>query len=316
MIGHTRAQKNNFVSIVGLRGAPLGLVRAYGEAPVAIRSAVEMAIPHMARGCVEHIASDVCSPKLFTALRVVMPQLKSMSLDAMHLCFAVDSHTKKHRIRPTVIGLVVRSIMGKFNIPSKRLVDTVPYCGQVPLRLTAEEATETAHIRDGDLPHTEAKQCLLQMNPNVAMLSLAEFAHLIAAVVVVYPQHMDTTHDKTTLRRILLHACTPARFQWYLNNVRYRSSIPWQLERFMAAGTTRNEQLHARLNAHYRGTVSISKRVLTAEVNTWLAAEMAVFLKAFTAKLSRRMQRVDMLPFVASTTTIFFTDGMDEVSEC
>ena len=155
----------------------------------------------------------------------------------------------------------------------------------------------------------------MQMDPNVAMHSLVELARLIAAVVVVYPEHMDTTHDKTTLRRILLHACTPDRFQWYLNNVRYRSSLPWHLERFMAVGMTRNEQFHARRNAHYRTTVSISKRILTAEVNTWLAAEMAIFLRALTAKLSRRVHRVDMLPFVASTTTICsHTDWLKFVS--
>ena len=66
------------------------------------------------------------TPKLFEVLRVMLPQLQSMSRDAMHLCFAVDSHTKKHRIRPTVTGLAMRSIMGKFNIPSTHLAGSVP----------------------------------------------------------------------------------------------------------------------------------------------------------------------------------------------
>ena len=30
------------------------------------------------------------------------PKLKCLSLDAMHLCFAVDGHTKKHRMRPAL----------------------------------------------------------------------------------------------------------------------------------------------------------------------------------------------------------------------
>eukprot|EP00972_Heterocapsa_arctica_P063845 9419738-Heterocapsa_arctica.AAC.1 len=65
---------------------------------------------------------------------------------------------------------------------------------------------------------------------------------------------MDTKHDKTTLRKSLVNAATVERFQWYMNNIRYRSNLPKALEGYMAAGTTCNEQFHARLNAHFHTT--------------------------------------------------------------
>ena len=137
------------------------------------------------------------------------------------------------------------------------------------------------------------------------MTSLHEFRRLLAAVVVVYPERMDTKHDKSTLRQILLAACEPHRFQWYMNNIKFRSELPANVEVWVGTGTTRNEQMHARLNSHYHSTVSVSKRMLTAELNTWLAAEMGVFLKAARKKLSRRVHRVDMKTFVTSSTTLF-----------
>ena len=102
-----------------------------------------------------------------------------------------------------------------------------------------------------------------------------------------------------------MNACKPERFHWYYNNIIYRSTLNKQVESYLAAGTTRNEQFHARLNAHFRTTVSISKRMLEAELSTWLTAEMAVWLRAYEAKLTRRVSRVNMLPFVTSSIIIF-----------
>ena len=52
-----------------------------------------------------------------------------------------------------------------------------------------------------------------------------------------------------------------------MNNSRYRKSIPVKIEAFMAASTTRNEQMHHVLNAAYRTTVNVSNRCWTP---SWL----------------------------------------------
>jgi hypothetical protein len=43
---------------------------------------------------------------------------------------------------------------------------------------------------------------LTRCDPTTAMQSHAEFAELIAAVVTVYPEHIDSKHDKTSLRQV------------------------------------------------------------------------------------------------------------------
>ena len=199
----------------------------------------------------------------------------------------------------------MRSIMGKFCFSPTGVAEAAPYCGGPLPAPTPGEREQVNHIRDGDQPHQQAVGILKAMDPNTPMRNLEEFAGLLAAIVVVCPERVDTKHDGTTLRRVLLHACTPERFQWYMNNIRYRSVVPKAVDAYMATGTIRNEQLHARLNSHFRTAVHISKRMLSAEVNTWILADMMVFARALTTKRSRGVKRADLGPYVFSTAKAF-----------
>lgn len=52
---------DNWVTVVGLRGCPLGLEAAQGESPLEAQRVVSVAVPVAARGQVVHVASDRCS---------------------------------------------------------------------------------------------------------------------------------------------------------------------------------------------------------------------------------------------------------------
>ena len=67
----SRWDKHNVVSVIGLRGSPLGLVPSYGEAPLKLVEVSIAVVPRYARGKVVHMASDVCSEALFTRVREV-----------------------------------------------------------------------------------------------------------------------------------------------------------------------------------------------------------------------------------------------------
>ena len=55
----TRATSHNYVSVVGIHGAPLAFIAARGESVATMRCAVEAAVPPDARGQVENVTSDV-----------------------------------------------------------------------------------------------------------------------------------------------------------------------------------------------------------------------------------------------------------------
>ena len=306
VVGQSRTHKHNYITVVGTRGSPLGLVGVRGEAPAVVRSALQEQVPEFARTKVEHVALDDISTKMHDEMAALFPSLKGCSLDSMHLAFAVDSAAKARRCKPTQVGFVMRAIMDKFNVPCKSVGEEL-YTGKKLPGLTDDERKAVDLIWSGAMPKKEATRILKAMDPNAPMSSLKEFATLLAATVKVFPERMDTKLDKTTLRGKLAYACTPSRFQWYMNNSRHRKSIPAKIEEFMAAGTTRNEQFHRVLNAAYRTTILVSRQVLDAQLATWLTSQMAIFLVALKDKLSKGKKAVDIKPFVTSSTCLMTT---------
>jgi cytidylate kinase len=111
---------------------------------------------------------------------------------------------------------------------------------------------------------------------------------------------MDTKSGKTTLRKMLAAACEPPRAEWYFNNIRYRSRLSPADEKFFGNGTCRNEQVHATLNRQYRETIQITRRMLDAQLDAWLGAEMAVFLRAMETSTTVKINRVNLRSIVIS----------------
>jgi len=192
----------------------VALEESRGESAQTIVDVLKRSVPDRFKHQVVNVSTDVANAKVYTELKAVFPNLTYLSLDPMHLCFMVDRHTKKRGIRPTVVGLVMRNIMRKFSMTSKEDMGE-SFIGGLSNRLTQQENDAVNHIKNGDIPMAKAKAILQGMNPNVPMQSLEEFATLLAAVVRVYPERVDTTFDKTTMRASLVHAASRSRFGWY-----------------------------------------------------------------------------------------------------
>ena len=195
--GQTASQKNNFTTILGLRGSPVAIAEGNAEAPKAVREQMEASLPARHRALVEHVALDQTSAKMHSELKRACPGLQCISLDAMHLCFAVDKHTTRKGIRPTVVGLVLRSIMGKFNVRDDSRRSQTFYTRVEKLTQTTHELLLLSKVHDGSMPRNPARECLTSMDPNTPISSRTEFVRLIAALVVVYPERLDKVMDKT-----------------------------------------------------------------------------------------------------------------------
>ena len=163
-------------------------------------------------------------------------------------------------------------------------------------------------VLKGDMPKKAAADVLKKMNPNKPMASREEFARLVAALVAVYSQKLDVVRrGKTTLRKSLAAACKPQRAEWYFNNMRYRSRLSPKENAFLGTGTSRNEQVHATLKSEYASTVRISKRMLNAQLKTWVAAEMSIFLRAMESDTTVRIRRADLRQIVIAGISLFTT---------
>ncbi len=303
--GHTRTDRNNIVSVLGLHGEALALVPSYAERPSTWSVAVQAAVPGPLRPLVQHVSSDVVNASIVQELQQHLPGLQGVSLDPLHLAFSVDRHAVKRRAKPTLVGLVVRAIIGKFSLPDRDREREEFYAGgPAPVASGAERAF-VQQIKDGSMRAPRAKAILEQVNPNVAMSNRSEFAKLLAAVSAMYPERLDVKYDKGTLRMQFVAACQPSRAEFYFNNIRFRARLPLAEERMLSAGTTRNEQVHAMLNAAYKSTTYISKEMLAAELTTYATAELVAAQRALAHRTSTRVQRADVRAFSLSGVTIF-----------
>lgn len=168
-----------------------------------------------------------------------------------------------------------------------------------------EESKLQRSIIAGDMLKKTAKSILMSMNPNKAMTSRVEFVRLIAALVAMCPQQLDAKREKTSLRNTFAAMSKPQRAEWYFNNIRYRSRLPAKGNQFLGTGTCRNEQLHSTLNGDYRQTVRISKRMLNAQLKTWLGGEMTVFLRAMESTSTVGVRRADLRQMVIAGICLF-----------
>ena len=233
--GQTNTQKHSYVSVVGTRGTTLDVLPAYGEAPKVHKATIEKTISDHVRCLVHYIASDTCSRELHIELKRVLPMLKGISLDPMHICYALDRLMTKNGTKPKLAGLALRIIMGKCDIRHPALADTPLYAGGKLPKLSKSEEKWKHHISNGSLPMSRAKQILKSLDPNSAFLKLEDFMKAIAAFVVVYPGKLGTVDKEGTFRRSLIHIASPMQYHWLLNNVKCRSSLSPEMDMSKAA---------------------------------------------------------------------------------
>ena len=303
--GHTSSQNHNYLTVVGFHGCPLAIECGKGEAIHDVRSLMAKVVPPKCKELVKHMSFDTASGKLHRSMTSLFTNLHGISLDSVHPSMAVDRCMQKGKSRKSLVGLVTRSIMGKFEISDKARSQEPVFTGVETLTASEEEKKLHQNILDGDMPKKNAKSILKAMNPNTGMSSRVEFVRLIAALVAMYPEKMDTKLDKTTLRKSLAAMTQPQRAEWYLNNTRYRSRLTVMQNKALGTGTSRNEQLHSTLNRDYAQTVRISQRMLNAQLQTWLAGEMTVFLRAMESNSTVGVRRVDLRPMVFAGICLF-----------
>ena len=191
---------------------------------------IQAAISEHARHLVQYIASDTCSRELHVQLKSILPMLKGTSLDPMHICFAIDRLMTKNGTKPTLAGLALRIIMGKFDVRHPALANTHLYSGGKLPKLSKSEEKWRQYISDGSLPMYRAKQILKSLDPNSAFLKLEDFMKVIAAFVVVYSEKLGTAAAKGSFRRSLIHIASPMQFHWLLNNVKCRSTLSPEID--------------------------------------------------------------------------------------
>ncbi len=239
---------------MGRAGACLGMPLIRDESQPEITKAIEASWTPDQRAQVLTAASDQPSEALFHGLRGVLPNLRILSLDPVHLAITYET---AHFRKKTDGSRDLRRLLAKFNkFPHAAggMAWGVAYAGTGTVPQSEHERKLREKILDHKMPLATAKRVLAEIDPNLPWASSIDFVRALAALSAVYP---DETKRKShiagqPLRKLLWNAAHPSRIQWYANNLRALRDMGTWGAALVASGTSANEALNHEINSWFR----------------------------------------------------------------
>ncbi|CAE7715294.1 unnamed protein product [Symbiodinium sp. CCMP2592] len=276
------------LTVRGRSNAVLALRGIKSEASALIADALASSFSSSQRLQVSHIACDCPSPEMLANLKTVCPNLKSLSLDAMHIVMVYEQN---HNNRSTKGSRWLATVMNKFRnvIPDCSAESWGPmYTGVEQISYTAEEKRLSGLIVNKDMSEIEAKAVLGGKDPDVPYRTETQFLESMAAICSLFADEMTkTTFAGPTLHRLLVNLTTPAKIQWLFNDTRYRHACKMSQICLLPSGTTSNESLHHEINSWFREIVSMYRPTLEIKLKFF----HYVKLSSHNASLHHPLQR-------------------------
>ena len=241
----------------GRTGATLLVRVVRSEKASVVAQTLQEALPQHHRDQVRHLASDAPSVEMHRVLQGALPGLRSLSLDAMHIVMVYEQNMNNKK---TSGSKWLAMIMDKFRKrdPKRSASSWGPvYEGQILPQPSASVRSMRARLETPDMSYLQAYNHLEQLKPNQPWLTELEFLHAVLAHLSMF--HEETaknTYSGATLHRLIVNVASPTKFQWLLNDTRYRHSVPRERLVLLPSGTTSNESLHHELNHWFRETVT------------------------------------------------------------
>ena len=127
--------------------------------------------------------------------------------------------------------MILRTIMHKFNKVSPTLRGDFwgpVFDGSNCVELTLAEMSARAHIIRLDMPRTQCKKIIKELDGEAPWLTPVDFIDAIAALCSTYPKEVRRkSHcNGIQLKRVLYNLTSAVKMQWYFNNIRFRHNIP------------------------------------------------------------------------------------------
>ena len=241
----------------GRTGAALLVRVVRSEKASVVAQTLQDALPQHHRDQVRHLASDAPSVEMHRVLQGALPGLRSLSLDAMHIVMVYEQNMNNKK---TSGSKWLAAIMDKFRKrdPKRSASSWVSvYEGQILPQPSASVRSMRARLETPDMSYLQAYNHLEQLKPDQPWLSELEFLHAaLAHLSMFHDETAKNTYSGATLHRLIINVASPIKFQWLLNDTRYRHSVPRERLVLLPSGTTSNESLHHELNHWFRETVT------------------------------------------------------------
>ena len=267
------------LTIRGRTGAVLAIKLIKSEEATEIAQCLEEVMSVSARNQVHYLATDSPSHKLMQHLKVVLPSLKGILLDSVHLAIVYEYAQWRKR---TPGSKVLRRLLHRFTQVDFARQPSAwgPFFdGSYPLELTREESRWRSQIKHWTRSESHAKNILEKIevdDSNKPILTRVTFIEGIAAICALRAKEVErkVTRYNKEVRGVLWSACAPERLEWLFNNQRARHAMSNSQIALLPSGTTSNESLHAEINSWTRVNREVHRSTLHLKLNIvfWKAA--------------------------------------------
>ena len=241
----------------GRTGATLALCGIRSEKSRILADELQKKFTDAQRGQVLHVASDAPSAELFQTLKEVLPNLQSLSLDAMHIVMVYDQNMNNRR---TTGSKWLAVIMNKFRKrhSSRTQASFGEFYNGGPLGSAPQDVKSMRDcLLEPDMSENAARTLLETLDPDTPWLTEVDFLQALVAHFSFFREELrKVTFTGVSLHRLIVNVASPAKFQWLLNDTRYRHSVHRQELVLLPSGTTSNESLHHEVNVWFRETAT------------------------------------------------------------
>ena len=112
-------------------------------------------------------------------------------------------------------------------------------------------------LQNPDMPEDAAMRVLDALDPDVPWLTEVDFLEALLAHVSFFHEELQkVSYSGISLHRLIVNIGSSSKFQWLLNDTRYRHAVDARELALLPSGTTSNESLHHEINAWFRETAS------------------------------------------------------------
>lgn len=243
--------KRRLLSIRGITGAVACLALVRDESCQELRSAIQKELSEAIRTQVVSLACDNASAALRAELQTVLPHLKYLLLDCTHL--AIHYHQAQwQKTRPG--ELYLRKLLRKFvQVDSTKESNFwgPPYCGEGEREHNQQEKRYRCMVESGAMRLAEARGIHERLDDTTPFYNRLE---VLTAMASLSALHWPEVNKKTQVQGVKLHtllwrAMAPHKMEWYFNNTRMMHSLPSDMLKLVANGSTSNESLNHEINA-------------------------------------------------------------------
>ena len=261
------------LTIRGRTGAVLAIKLIKSEEATEIAQCLEEVMSVSARNQVHYLTTDSPSHKLMQHLKVVLPSLKGILLDSVHLAIVYEYAQWRKR---TPGSKVLRRLLHRFTQVDFARQPSAwgPFFdGSYPLELTREESRWRSQIKHWTRSESHAKNILEKIevdDSNKPILTRVTFIEGIAAICALRAKEVErkVTRYNKEVRGVLWSACAPERLEWLFNNQRARHAMSNSQIALLPSGTTSNESLHAEINSWTRVNREVHRSTLHLKLNS------------------------------------------------